>query len=157
MQQYKKKTLLRTLIQKKTKQHTPHEQAREFTIAIAFMHHQLSSSSLCSRNRPSVCIHDITHHTAAGLGHQTTQPHTTTSPTSPFSLRKIVLRTAGSGRKPVTLTQQSAIWHHSRETVSLTMLTTNHQSSHSHIFYCLACPHHLFLKIWYNRGGPKSA
>jgi hypothetical protein len=57
-----------------TKQHTPHEQAREFTIAIAFMHHQLLSSSLCSRNRPSVCIHLYHHHTAAGSGLKTAQP-----------------------------------------------------------------------------------
>jgi hypothetical protein len=37
------------------------------------------------------------------------------------------------------------------------MLTTYHQSQHSYIYYCLACPHHIFLKIWCNRGGPKSA
>jgi hypothetical protein len=41
--------------------------------------------------------------------------------------------------------------------VSLTMLTTTYQSPHSHIFHHIACPHHLFSKIWYNRGGHKSA
>jgi hypothetical protein len=78
------------------------------------------------------------------------QPH-------PLALGKLTIRTAGTGRKPVTLTRQPAIWHRSRETVSLTMLTTYHHSPHSNIFYGLACPHHLFLKIWFNWGGPKSA
>jgi hypothetical protein len=36
------------------------------------------------------------------------------------------------------------------------MLTTYHQSPHSYIFYCLACPHHLFLKIWLPEGGQKA-
>jgi hypothetical protein len=102
-------------------------------------------------------VHNITHHMAAGSGRQTAQHHMATTPTSPFSLRTIALRTGGSGCKPVTLTPQSAIRHRSREIVSLAMLTTCPHSPHSYIFYCLACPHHLFLKIWYNRGGPKSA
>jgi hypothetical protein len=38
-----------------------------------------SSSSSCSRNRPSVCIHNITQHKAAGSGHQTAYTHTTTT------------------------------------------------------------------------------
>jgi hypothetical protein len=89
MQQYKTETLLRMLVQEQTKHQTTHEQGREFTITIAFVRHQSSSSSLlCSRNRPSVCIHDITHHMAAGWGRQTAHNHTTTSPTSPFSLRQ---------------------------------------------------------------------
>jgi hypothetical protein len=143
-------------LQKQMKQQTPHEHCREVTISIAFVHHQSSPSSLCSRNRPSVCIHNFTHHMAVGSGHQTAQQHTTITPTSPFSLRKVALRTAGSGQKPVTLTRQSAIWHRSRETASLTMLTTYHHSQHSYIFYRLACcPHHLFSTIWYNRGGLK--
>jgi hypothetical protein len=80
MQQYKKKTLLRTLIRKQMKQHTPHEHCREVTIFIAFVHHQSSHSpsSLRSRNRPSLCIHHITHHMATGSGCQTAQHHTTT-------------------------------------------------------------------------------
>jgi hypothetical protein len=41
--------------------------------------------------------------------------------------------------------------------LSLTMLTTNHQSPHIYILYHTTCPHHLFLKIWFNRGGPKIA
>jgi hypothetical protein len=91
---------------------------------------------------------------AAGSGRQTAQHHMTTSPTSPFSVRTIALRTAGSGRKTaVNITWQPAIRHRSLETASLTMLTTYHQSPHSYIYYCLACPHHLFLKIWYNSGG----
>jgi hypothetical protein len=149
-------TLLQGLIQRQMKQHAPHEHCREVTISIAFVHHQSTQSSLCSRNRLSVCIQNITHHMAAGSGHQTAQHRMTTTPTSPFSLWTIALRTSGSGCKPVTLTRQSAIRQHSRETVSLTILTIYHQSPHSCIYYCLACPHHLFLKIWYNRGGQKA-
>jgi hypothetical protein len=56
-------------------QHTPHEHCREVTISIAFMHHQSSPSSICSRNRPSVCIHNINHHKAAGSGRQIAHHH----------------------------------------------------------------------------------
>jgi hypothetical protein len=76
MQQYKMATLLHVLIKKQMKQHTPHEHCRdEVTISIALVHHQSSPSSLGSRIRPSDCIHDFTHHMAAGSGHQTAQQH----------------------------------------------------------------------------------
>jgi hypothetical protein len=64
-------------------------------------------------------------------------------------------RTAGSGHKTVKSTRQTAIRHRSRETVILTMLTTN-QHSLTYMFYCLPSPN-ILLKIWYNRGGHKSA
>jgi hypothetical protein len=65
------------------------------------------------------------------------------------------IRTAGSGHKTVNRTWQTAIWHRSRETAILTMLTTN-QRSLIYLFYCLPSPT-ILLKIWYNRGGHKSA
>jgi hypothetical protein len=65
------------------------------------------------------------------------------------------IRTAGSGHETVKSTRQTAIWHCSRETVILTMLTIN-QHSLTYLFYCLPLQT-LLLKIWYNRGGHKSA
>jgi hypothetical protein len=72
-----------------------------------------------------------------------------------LDLAKMKLRTAGSGHKTVKSTRQTAIWHRSRETVILTMLTIN-QHSLTYLFYCLPSPN-ILLKIWYNGGGHKSA
>jgi hypothetical protein len=66
--------------------------------------------SMARKNRPSVCIHNITHHAAAGSGRKTAHNHTTTPPTPPFSFRSIAIRTAESIHKPVNLTHQPAIW-----------------------------------------------
>jgi hypothetical protein len=72
-----------------------------------------------------------------------------------LDLAKMKVRTAGSGHKTVKSTRQTAIWHRSWETVILTMLTTN-QHSPTYLFYCLPSPT-ILIKIWYNRGGHKSA
>jgi hypothetical protein len=72
-----------------------------------------------------------------------------------LDLAKLKIRTAGSGHKTVKSTRQIAMWHRSRETVILTMLTTN-QHSLTYLFYCLPSPT-VLLKIWFNRGGHKSA
>jgi hypothetical protein len=98
-----------------------------------------SSSSLCSRNRPSVCSQLTTHNTAAGSGHQTAHPYTSTPSTPPISFRKLMIRTAGSGRKTVVnITWLPAIRHRSWETASLTMLTTYHHT----VTYIIAWPAH---------------
>jgi hypothetical protein len=98
----------------------------------------------------SCIINHHHHHYAAGIGRQTafitslttrqqvqavklptfTQPHC-----HPLSFRNIAIRTAGSGRKPVTLTRQSAIWHCSRETISLMKMTTYPQAPQHYIFF----------------------
>jgi hypothetical protein len=70
------------------------------------------------------------------------------SPHHHLSFNKNKIRTAGSGHKTVTHTQQPTTWHCSRDTVILTMLTTN-QHSLTYLFYCLPTPT-ILLKIWYN-------
>jgi hypothetical protein len=142
---------LPTLIQTRRKQHKTHEQRSEFS-----NHHlcSTSSSKICSRNRPLVCTHLYHHHMAAGSGLKTAQPlHTPSHHQLRFSSNEI--RTAGSGHKTVKSTRQTAIRHRSRETAILTMLTIN-QHSLAYLFYCLPSPN-ILLKIWYNRGGHKSA
>jgi hypothetical protein len=144
-------TNLPTLLQTRRKQHRTHEQRSVFST-----HHlgETSSSKLRSRNRPSVCTHPYHHHTAPGSCLKTAQPPHS-PPITSLDLATMKLGTAGSGHKTVNRTRQTAIWHRSRETVILTMLTID-QHSLTYLFYCLPSPT-ILLKIWYNRGGLKSA
>jgi hypothetical protein len=57
---------------------------------------------------------------------KTAQLHS--APNHHLSFSKNAFRTAGSGHKTVTSTRQTTTWHRSKETVMLTMLTTNHHS-----------------------------
>jgi hypothetical protein len=119
------------------------------TITLAQHHHQnyaagtghkfaLIPINITRQQDPALRLPNFTHH------------HITI-----LDLAKMKFRTEGSGHKTVKCARQTATWHPSGETVILTMLTIN-QHSLIFLFYCLPTPT-ILLKIWYNRGGHKSA
>jgi hypothetical protein len=120
------------------------------TITLAQHHHQNYAAGTGHKSALIPTIITRQQDLALRLPNPFTHHHITT-----LDLAKLKIRTAGSGHKTVKSTRQIAIWHRSRETIILTVLTTN-QHSLTYLFYCLPSPT-ILLKIWYNQGGHKSA